>query len=374
MTGSGGNALRRMDRLVAILIALQQRPETAQSLADKFEVSRRTILRDMQALAEMGVPIYAEAGPAGGFRLMEGYRLPPLQFDSREAITLLFALRALERFADTPFREARWTAIDKIRAALPRKMLESIEPVLERVEFAVPERKVRAPHLPELMEHAAASRWIRVRYRSEQHDRLLELLPRRIYAAHGFWYCEAYSPLHGEVRTFRADRMADVEAIEPPAPDGQCGADRLEEAERRNGADLRDGGNRRNGADLRDGAERREGGDRSGPSERREPARAGRTAAPSVRIVARLTRRGALLAEQDEHIGERVRQIADDEWEVDFDCPAEEWNWAARFFFTLGMDAEVKEPERLRREIFEMARRLGERYGRSGGEEQGAEG
>jgi len=84
-----------------------------------------------------------------------------------------------------------------------------------------------------------------------------------------------------------------------------------------------------------------------------------------VRIVARLTYRGALLAEQDKHIGERVRQVADDEWEVDFDCPAEEWKWAARFFFTLGMDAEVKEPERLRREIFGMARQVCERYERS---------
>lgn len=311
-----------MDRLVAIVIALQQRPETAQSLADKFEVSRRTILRDMQALAEMGVPIYAESGPAGGFRLMEGYRLPPLRLDSREALTLLFALRALTRLADTPFRQARWTAIDKIRAVLPKPMLEAVEPVLDRVEIEVPERKVKTPHLPELMEHAAASRWIRVDYRSVNVRRWLELLPRRIYAAHGFWYCEAYSALHGEVRTFRVDRMAKVEAMAPPAPER--------------------------------------------PRGRRDGAGAGGAEAPSVRIVARLTYRGALLAEQDEHIGERVRQVADDEWEVDFDCPADEWNWAVRFFYTLGMEAEVMEPERLRREIFGMAERVCERYGKSG--------
>jgi Predicted transcriptional regulator len=315
--------LRRMDRLVAILIALQQRPETAQRLADKFEVSRRTILRDMQALAEMGVPIYAESGPAGGFRLMEGYKLPPLRFDPQEALTLLFALRALTRLADTPFRQARWTAVDKIRAVLPKPMLEAVEPVLDRVEIEVPERKVKTPHLPELMEHAAASRWIRVCYRSENHRRRLELLPRRIYAAHGFWYCEAYSALHGEERTFRVDRMEKVEAMEEPAPEPARG--------------------------------RRDDREARGP----EPE------AASVRIVARLTYRGALLAEQDKHIGERVRQVADDEWEVDFDCPAEEWKWAARFFFTLGMDAEVKEPERLRREIFGMARQVCERYERS---------
>lgn len=319
VTGSGGDALRRMDRLVAILIALLQRPETAQSLADKFEVSRRTILRDMQALAEMGVPICAEPGPAGGYRLMEGYRLPPLSLDSREALTVLFALRALEQLADTPFREARWTAIGKIRAVLPKAMLESIEPVLDRVGLEIPRRKVRTPHLPELMEHAAASRWIRVDYRSTSRRRWLELLPRRIYAAHGFWYCEAYSPLHGETRTFRVDRMARIEAIDGPAT-------------------------------------RRPSGERAEPERR-----------PPVRIVARLSYRGSLLAEQDEHIGERVRQIADDEWEVDFDCPAEEWDWAVRFFYTLGPDAEVREPERLRREIGEMARRVCERYGHGGG-------
>ena len=308
-----------MDRLVAILIALLRRPETAQSLADKFEVSRRTILRDMQALAEMGVPICAEPGPAGGYRLMEGYRLPPLSLDSREALTVLFALRALERLADTPFREARWTAINKIRAVLPKTMLDAIEPVLDLVGIEMPERKVRTPHLPELLEHAAASRWIRVDYRSVSRRRRLELLPRRIYAAHGFWYCEAYSPLHGEIRTFRVDRMSDVEVMDGPAP------------------------------------------------EQPSAGRAAPEPLPPVRIVARLTYRGALLAEQDEHIGERVSQIADDEWEVAFDCPAEEWNWAVRFFYTLGPDAEVREPERLRREIAELARRVCERYGHGAG-------
>mgnify|MGYP001381394325 CR=1 FL=1 len=311
--------MRRMDRLVAILLALQQRPETAQSLADKFEVSKRTILRDMQALAEMGVPIYAEPGASGGYRLMEGYRLPPLSLDSREALTVLFALRALERLADTPFREARWTAIDKIRAVLPKPMLESIEPLLDRVGMEVPKRKVRTPHLPELMEHAAASRWIRVDYRSASRRRRLELLPRRIYAAHGFWYCEAYSPFHGETRTFRVDRMEGIEPLDGRAPEEPPGG-------------------------------------RAAP----EPL-------PPVRIVARLTYRGALLAEQDEHIGGEVIQIADDEWEVAFDCPAEEWNWAVRFFYALGPDAEVREPERLRREIAEMARRVCERYGPGGG-------
>src|SRR5690349_16870199 len=110
----GTKVLKRTDRLMAILIALQQRPETAQSLADKFEVSKRTVLRDMQSLSEMGIPLYSITGPKGGFRLMEGFQLPPLQLDSQEALTVLFALRAVARIADAPFKQARWTVMDKI--------------------------------------------------------------------------------------------------------------------------------------------------------------------------------------------------------------------------------------------------------------------
>lgn len=137
-------------------------------------------------------------------------------------------------------------------------------------------------------------------------------------SAHGFWYCEAYSVAHEEQRTFRVDRFEQIEGMDEPV-------DALEKI-------------------------RREKGNHRSHSE------------SSIRIVARLTYRGALLAEQDEHIGEYVRQVSEDVWEVDFMCPAAEWRWAVRFFYTLGLDAEVIEPESLCNEIFEIARQVSERY------------
>ena len=77
--------MKRGARLTAIVMALQQRTETAASLAAKLEVSKRTIMRDIQALSEMGVPLYAVSGPSGGYRLMEGYKLPPLGLTEAEA-------------------------------------------------------------------------------------------------------------------------------------------------------------------------------------------------------------------------------------------------------------------------------------------------
>ena len=199
--------MRKLDRLMAIVMALQHRPETAQSLADKLEVSKRTIIRDMQALSEMGVPIYSLPGPQGGYRLMEGYKLPPLHLTSDEALVVMFALNAMTKIADTPFNQARWTALDKIRAILPEQTLHEIEPLLTRLELDIPSREYSIPHLETIVRHAAASRWVRVYYRSENRQRWLHLKPKRVYMAHGFWYTEAYSLEHRETRTFRIDRM-----------------------------------------------------------------------------------------------------------------------------------------------------------------------
>lgn len=300
---------------MAILIALQQQPKTAQRLADKFEVNKRTIMRDMQALSEMGIPLYAVPGPAGGFRLMDSFRLPPLMIDSGEALTLLFALNGLAKMADTPFKHARWTVLDKIRAVLPEETIRQVEPMLERVELEVAPRTVQTPHLSALLTLTAAARWVVGMYRSENHRRELLLQPLRLYAAHGFWYCEAYSQTHGENRTFRVDRFEWI-------------ADAAAPTDARN--------------------------------ESREATK--ESADPWVTIAAKLTYRGALLAEQDYHIGDRVRQTADDTWEVEFRCPHSEWGWAVRFFYGLGVDAEVIEPQRLRKEIAAMARQVHDHY------------
>lgn len=306
---------------MAIVMALQQRAETAQSLAEKLEVSRRTILRDMQSLAEMGIPIYALSGPAGGYRLMEGYTLPPLQLDAEEALTVLFALNALTKLSDSPFQQARWTAADKIRAALPKGVLAKVEPLLTHLEIEIPDRLQKSPFLEKLIQSAASSAWLRVLYRSERQQRWLRLKPHRVYTAHGFWYCEAFSAEHGEDRSFRVDRIRELElAVEPEheisVPPGEHSSGRVSSEDR-------------------------------------------------ISIVAKLTYRGALLAEQDFHFGHLVSQLDDTEWELRFLCPASEWKWTVSFFYSLGMEALVLEPQSLRDELYAMGEKLKDRYAKS---------
>ena len=86
--------MNRMDRLTAILLLLQGGKRTAGEIAQRFEVSKRTIQRDIQALGEIGIPIIAELGVSGGYTLPSDYSLPPLALTLHEALLLLLSRSA----------------------------------------------------------------------------------------------------------------------------------------------------------------------------------------------------------------------------------------------------------------------------------------
>eukprot|EP01136_Pigoraptor_vietnamica_P039838 Opistho-1_new@11073 len=90
---------KRFDRVIAILIQLQSKKVVkAQELAERFEVSLRTIYRDIRTLEASGVPIYGEAGI--GYSLVDGYRLPPVMFTREEASSFIAAEKLMEKFID----------------------------------------------------------------------------------------------------------------------------------------------------------------------------------------------------------------------------------------------------------------------------------
>jgi predicted DNA-binding transcriptional regulator YafY len=90
--------MNRFDRALAILLLLRSgKTWSAPNLACRLEVSTRTIYRDIETLSAVGVPVYAEAGPEGGYRLVEGYFLPPIAFTVGEATSLLTGLALLDR-------------------------------------------------------------------------------------------------------------------------------------------------------------------------------------------------------------------------------------------------------------------------------------
>src|SRR5215813_10816533 len=118
--------MNRTDRLLAIVLELQAKKQVrAEDLAATFEVTKRTIYRDMMALDESGVPIVAI--PGQGYSLVEGYFLPPLSFSTDEAIMLLLGSDFIGRNVDAQYQNAAQSASRKIEAVLGQELRAEVE-------------------------------------------------------------------------------------------------------------------------------------------------------------------------------------------------------------------------------------------------------
>ena len=204
------------DRLAAILITLQSRELVrAQDLAERFEVSVRTIYRDMEALSQAGVPVMAIPGTGGGYRLMEGYRLPPLTFTTEEALALLLAQIALAQMEQGPFSEAGRRAMDRILAVLPDHVRTGVL-AMERL-MAVRSTGAMHPRQRAWLGPLLAALWTRKRVRLLYRKALAEeaewrtVDPYGIGFGYGRWYVPGWCHLRQALRTFRLDRIEAVE-------------------------------------------------------------------------------------------------------------------------------------------------------------------
>jgi len=212
----------RASRLVSILLLLQARGHrTAAEIADELEVSVRTVYRDVQALAESGVPIYAERGPGGGVRLVDGYRtrLTGLTTDEAEALFLSGVPGpAAELGLGTVVAAARL----KVLAALPPELRTRAGRVAERFHLDAPGWWQQADPVPCLGELANAvweTRSVHVRYRRDDRVERRPLDPLGLVLKGGVWYLVAGSK--GEPRTFRVSRVEAIEVGERfERPDG----------------------------------------------------------------------------------------------------------------------------------------------------------
>lgn len=205
--------MNRIDRLSAILIQLQsKRVVKAQEIADRFEISLRTVYRDIRALEEAGVPVGAEAGV--GYFLMEGYNLPPVKFSKEEAGAILMASKLAEKQTDHSIRKHLYDALLKIRAALKveeKEYLESIENNIEVLHLPETLTKTGFPDnfLSDIQSALSQKRVINfdyyANYRAEFTNRDVEPLSLSYYSRH--WHLIGYCRLREDLRDFRSDRI-----------------------------------------------------------------------------------------------------------------------------------------------------------------------
>ncbi len=207
--------MNRIDRLTAILIHLQsKRVVKAQELADRFELSLRTIYRDIRALEEAGVPIGAEAG-IGYF--LTGYQLPPVMFSNAEASALLVGGKILAQMTDESVRTPYESALFKIKAVLSRTEKDHLEELAGQIEIIKPMHP--RPYSDQLL-YAIQGALVRghrltIEYRAGYSDRQTQRTIEPIGLCHyGVgWHLIAYCRLRHDYRDFRVDRIQQLSEL-----------------------------------------------------------------------------------------------------------------------------------------------------------------
>ncbi|GGL85772.1 transcriptional regulator [Streptomyces fumigatiscleroticus] len=206
----------RAARLIKMVLLLQSRPAmTAAELARELEVSERTVARDAQALSEAGVPVYADRGRAGGYRLIGGYRtrLTGLHRGEAEALFLSGVPGALREMG---LQDAASAARLKVSAALLPALRDASRTAAQRFHLDAP-NWFQEPVTPELLPAVADAVWddrpVTARYRRGEEEVVRELEPYGLVLKAGVWYlCARVAGRDGAWRVYRIDRFTAVEA------------------------------------------------------------------------------------------------------------------------------------------------------------------
>ena len=209
--------MNRVDRLMAIVVRLQSRRVVrAEDIAADFEISVRTVYRDLVALSEAGIPIVAE--PGIGYSLVKGYHLPPVMFTTEEASALFIGGKLVEQLTDASLQKQMESALIKIRSVLPRDRqdyldrLERSTAVVSRGSTPIP--KLSGEALIPIQRALAQRRVLTLDYQAQRRDltrRQVEPLGLVYYSDN--WHLIAFCRLRQDVRDFRTDRIQKLQLL-----------------------------------------------------------------------------------------------------------------------------------------------------------------
>jgi len=208
-------------RLLSLILLLQSRASwKSAELAAELNVSERTIFRYMGMLDEIGIPLYSERGPYGGFSLVRGYRLPPLIFSAEEATVLYMGAHLVREVWGQTYEDAVTSVTAKLDNVLPDDLREEVADARQSLVIlgGLTRRDYRPwePMIHTLRQCIANRRCVRLQYRGatrqEETERIVE--PYAMMLRWGLWYLVGFCRLRQDLRTFRLDRIQEATALE----------------------------------------------------------------------------------------------------------------------------------------------------------------
>lgn len=203
----------RLSRLTAIIIQLQtKRIVTALELSKKFDVSKRTIYRDIKALEKSGVPVFTEEGK--GYALMEGYKIPPVMFTEKQANALILAEQLVLKSKDDSFVKDYSEAIDKIKSILKYTVKDKTNLLSERTQYnEVLKQERNSNNLSDLQNALTNYKLVKIEYINKENSASIRVIEPFAILNSENWYLVAWCRLREEFRFFRPDRIQKMEIL-----------------------------------------------------------------------------------------------------------------------------------------------------------------
>jgi predicted DNA-binding transcriptional regulator YafY len=310
-------------RLISLIMLLQRWPnQKAAELAEQLGVSVRTLHRYIEMLDEMGIPVYSERGPYGGFSLVRGYKMPPLVFTPEEAVAVYLGTGLVEEMWGQLYQEAARGALAKLDNVLPDEQRHEVawaRRTLLATHMHRADYTPLAPLLEKLRRATRERRRVNMVYRGRSQPEPLQrdLDPYAMVHRWGWWYMVGYCHLREDIRSFRVDRIVELmlleETFNPPVD-----------------------------FDVRTYLSR-------------EPH-----TQSNIQVRLHFAPEGALLALDDRAMWDTVDEHPDGSVVVTFAAPSLEWAVRAVLFY--GSYAIVLEPEELRRLISEQSQAVAALY------------
>ncbi len=310
-------------RLITLILLLQRRPrQKAAELAEELDVSVRTVHRYVDMLNEMGIPVYSERGPYGGFSLVRGYKMPPLIFTPEEATAICLGTGLVEEVWGELYKDAARGAMAKLDSVLPDEQREEVawaRRTLVATGMHRADQAPLAPTLEDLRRAARDRRCVRMRYQSLNRPHPLERVvdPYALVHRWGWWYAIANCHLRQALRTFRVDRIRELTVLDETfevAPDFDVKEYLAEDG----------------------------------------------WPQPALHVRMRFSPEAAPEALDDRGIWDEIEEEPDGSVIVTFGASSLEW--ATRVVLWRGPQVEVLEPEELRRWVAECSRAIASRH------------
>lgn len=199
-------------RVLALLELLQARGRlSGAEIAAQLDVDRRTVRRYITVLEELGIPVMTEQGRYGGYRLVPGFKLPPLMFTEAEVRIVTLALLAM-REHNLPEDDTALTSVQaKLERVMPTPLKSQVQAIGTTTQLIRSSRPSYHQQLLTLTQAAQARQWVAMTYQPPQGEAMTrELAPYGLVFRTGHWYVTGFCQLRQALRSFRLDRLSEV--------------------------------------------------------------------------------------------------------------------------------------------------------------------